>query len=134
MKNLKYILLSILLAIIIAFCSVQYTESINREYSVIQHIIVFIIGALSVWGIGIWKAGFNIYSVLYMIPFGFMYWIFFDFTTGYLLTKSIWHIGTTGTDIFFKNVFQSGKGLFIFKLFWFFLSLSIVNRLFHYKN
>jgi hypothetical protein len=125
---------SIILAVIIAFCSVQYTESINREYSSIQHIIVFIIGALSILGVGIWKAGFNIYSFLYMIPYGFAYWIFFDFTTGYLLTKNIWHIGTTGVDKYFAQVFINGIGFFVFKLFWFFLSLTIVNRLFYYYS
>ena len=132
MKNVTEILLSIFAAILIGIANYFYIESIDREWSLPLHIISPVIGAISVWLISLKRAGFNWYSLLFMIPYGFVYWIFYDWTLGVLLTGSIWHIGTTGLDVFFRQVFINGFGLFVFKFIWAVLSLSIVDRLYYY--
>jgi hypothetical protein len=134
MKNTTAIILSITAAIIIGVANYFIIESHNREWLLWLHIVSPIVGAITVWLISYLKAGLNIYSVLYMIPFGFFYWIFYDWTLGFLLTGSIWHIGTTGIDVHLRQIFINGFGLFVFKLFWGVLSLTIVDRLFYYSN
>lgn len=134
MKNIKYISLTFIFSIIVAILNYYYIESINRLYSLPQHVITFAIGVIIVYFISLSKSGFNIYSLLYMIPFGFAYWIPYDITLGILLTGNPWHLGTTGIDVYFTQIFINGFGFFIFKLFWFLLSLTIINRLFYYSK
>ena len=52
--------------------------------------------------------GLNIYSFAFMIPWGFVYWLFYDWTLGLLLTGNIFHVGTTGIDKYLISIFQDG--------------------------
>ncbi len=65
------------------------------------------------------------YWVIPLLVFigGMLYWAVFDCVIGYLLTGSIWHIGTTGWDVLFEQMFYNGWTFLGFKLFWMTLAI-----------
>ncbi|HKK43086.1 MAG TPA: hypothetical protein VJ963_11800 [Bacteroidales bacterium] len=113
-----------------------YVKEVSKKFSSFsseRHLRWFIIEAVVFTGVsiilGLWI------GILWTIPLliligGLVYWSVFDCLIGYLLTGSIWHIGTTGWDVWFENVFQNGRTFLIVKLGWLALGLGAYCSLF----
>ena len=62
------------------------------------------------------------WMALLLFPILMIVWsIAHDCSVGYYLTGKIFHLGSTGWDAKIKKIFQSGRGWFIFKMFWLFI-------------
>ena len=64
----------------------------------------------------------NLIMALLLFPILMIVWsIAHDCSVGYYLTGKIFHMGSTGWDARVVKIFQSGRGWFIFKMFWLFV-------------
>lgn len=118
MKHFLAALLSIILAILIGSLNYLITEKQDRKYIVWLHIASPLTGFILLWiSNSIIYQSFK-YGLFFCLPWGFLYWIYYDFTLGYLLTGKIFHIGTTGIDKYSRKIFPNGAHYAFFKAIW----------------
>jgi hypothetical protein len=133
-RHYKRTLISMLAAILLGLPNWLMVEEASRNWLFDLHIITPVIAFAVLWFIGYTKTGLNWYSLLFIVPYGFAYWLIYDWTLGFLLTGNIFHLGTTGIDVFFARVFQNGFQLSLVKIMGYILTLSFVDRLYYYSK